>query len=283
MDLARHLIEYVAEGVVAVAAEGRVLFANMTARSLLGGLDGVGWWSHHLRTPDGRPVPRAESPLARALQGETVSEVEMRVVRDDGSERVVLVRAHPLQGYGAAAYFRDVTEQRRRHSSELRRAVTTDPTTRLPNRDGFVRVLTELLAVGRDVAVLAVDLDGFSYVNNAYGHAAGDAVLLAVAQRIQRCVRPRDVVSRAYAMKGDEFLVLLSDVGDRGEVERVAARILEVVRSPIVVREARVDLTVSIGMALAQHGEPPEGLIDRADRAERSAKAAGKDRFRWAP
>lgn len=280
MDLAQRLIDHVTEGVVVVAHEGRVLFANVVARALLGGIDGLGWWAHHLRAPDGRAVPRGESPLARALRGEVVAEVEMRVQRDDGTERTVLVRAHPLEGYGAAAYFRDVTEQRRKHSSELRRAVTTDQTTKLPNRDGFVRAATELLARGVHVTVLAVDLDDFRRINNEIGHDAGDAVLLAAAQRLQRVVRHGDIVARAY--RGDEFLILLA-AADETAASHTAARVLTKMRDPVSVDGRAVKLTASIGIAAWHPGESAEDVIVRADRAERLAKADGKDRFRWAP
>jgi diguanylate cyclase (GGDEF)-like protein len=163
--------------------------------------------------------------------------------------------------------------------SKLAHQALHDPLTALPNRVLLYDRLTQaLLASGRyggDVALLFVDLDGFKDVNDQRGHETGDQLLVAVAQRVRRAVRPSDTPAR---IGGDEFVVLCDRLPEPGEAERVADRILAALREPFVLGAERIVLSASIGIALARPGEGADEIVGRADTAMYAAKRRGDAR-----
>jgi diguanylate cyclase (GGDEF)-like protein len=153
-----------------------------------------------------------------------------------------------------------------------------DPLTRLPNRtlfmDRFEQALARSERQGGKVAVMFVDLDDFKEVNDSLGHETGDRVLVAVAKRLRVCLRPSDTAAR---VGGDEFTVLLEDVEDVQEAVRVAERILEELRTPIILGELERIVRASIGIALGSGTyDRPGDLLRRADLALYRAKRRGK-------
>jgi two-component system cell cycle response regulator len=174
---------------------------------------------------------------------------------------------------------------RRRLREGLQLAVT-DPLTGLPNRryamSHLARVAERAARRGSGFAALALDLDRFKDVNDAHGHAAGDAVLRAVADRLQRGLRPVDLLAR---IGGEEFLAVLPDIG--AEEARDAAERLRGAAGAVPVclaGGASVAQTVSIGVACTAPttpGAPPadvDTLVERADRALYDAKTSGRNR-----
>jgi diguanylate cyclase (GGDEF)-like protein len=152
-----------------------------------------------------------------------------------------------------------------------------DALTELPNRPLFLDRLGHSLArTGRShgqVAVLFLDLDSFKRVNDSFGHAAGDDLLRAVAERLTGCLRPADTVAR---FGGDEFAVLAEDVED-DEAVAVAQRILSALEAPFCVQGRELFITASIGVAVGREGV--EDLMRNADLAMYKAKASGKGHF----
>ena len=156
-----------------------------------------------------------------------------------------------------------------------------DPLTMLPNRAWLMDRLDQALARARRhgnvVAVLALDLDRFTAINNRMGHEWGDAVLRQVARRLQELARTEDTVTR---MDGDQFAVLLEDIADANSPARVAKRIVETFRTPLDLGGNEVVVSVSVGVAVYFSGEVSgRELLRDAGLAMNRAKEKGKGRF----
>ena len=164
----------------------------------------------------------------------------------------------------------------------LEREAQSDPLTGLANRTLFMRRVEESLArPGGMATVLFLDLDDFKAINDRAGHAAGDAVLVAAARRIEASVRPADIAAR---MGGDEFAVLLKDVDDQ-HGEQVAGRMLDLLADPVTVDGEAFWVRSSVGIATAAAGSlEADELLRQADVAMYRAKDAGKSQMRvWFP
>lgn len=152
-----------------------------------------------------------------------------------------------------------------------------DTLTRLPNRrlltDRLEQAIRSATRKGHRVALLLLDLDGFKQINDRHGHAAGDKVLEAIAERLREAVRGADTVAR---MGGDEFVVLLPEIDSTDDAVRVAEKIHESVREPIADGTHRHAVGTSIGISLyPDHGETPDTLLHRADHAMYHGKNRG--------
>ncbi|GIE99273.1 GGDEF domain-containing protein [Paractinoplanes rishiriensis] len=156
--------------------------------------------------------------------------------------------------------------------AELAHQAHHDPLTGLPNRAAFHVRGIEMLDRHTDGAVLLLDLDGFKPVNDRFGHAAGDEVLVAVARRLTGAVRPGDLAAR---LGGDEFALVLAGSADEVAAQEVAGRVLGALAEPFTLLGG---VTVSVGgsIGLATGPGTLDDLLRRADTAMYSAKAAGK-------
>jgi diguanylate cyclase (GGDEF)-like protein len=152
-----------------------------------------------------------------------------------------------------------------------------DALTELPNRRRFTESLEERSGRGRAgdlIAVLFLDLDGFKDVNDRFGHDAGNDLLVTVAAKLSRCVRGGDIVAR---MGGDEFTILLTRLESAAPAVEVAERICEMLGEPLRLGQHEVQISTSIGIAVAaaDHADPGD-LLRRADVAMYRAKSQGK-------
>jgi diguanylate cyclase (GGDEF)-like protein len=163
----------------------------------------------------------------------------------------------------------------------LRHQALHDALTGLPNRALIMDRMEQLLARSRrngvTGAALYIDLDDFKDVNDTLGHAAGDRLLVAVAERLESTMRDADTIGR---MGGDEFVVLIDGVTLNSSPELVAQRLLDVMRQPFELDAAALPITVntSVGIAMGDRTNPGDLLRD-ADVALYQAKAAGKNRY----
>jgi diguanylate cyclase (GGDEF)-like protein/PAS domain S-box-containing protein len=177
---------------------------------------------------------------------------------------------------------RDVSE-RKAFEEQLAHQAFHDPVTHLANRALFnerVRhAVARSLRDGVGMAVLFVDLDDFKTVNDSLGHAAGDRVLLEVAQRISTSVRAADTAAR---FGGDEFAILLEDLSDMSTAVETAERILDALSRPLQLADNNLVIRASLGISIAEPGNPTDAdeLIRNADAAMYIAKADGKGGYR---
>jgi diguanylate cyclase (GGDEF)-like protein len=189
----------------------------------------------------------------------------------------------PKEGLDAGTLERAIryAADHRRSVERLRHGALHDALTGLPNRTLFLDRLEQSLRRARrrgsdgGAAVLFLDLDRFKLVNDSLGHAVGDELLKAVAERLDGAIRPGDTVAR---LGGDEFTVLLEDVGDAREAAMVAERVLATLHDPFAVAGRELHISGSIGIALAEPDADPEELIRDADVAMYRAKSQGKAR-----
>jgi diguanylate cyclase (GGDEF)-like protein/PAS domain S-box-containing protein len=179
------------------------------------------------------------------------------------------------------AMVQDIGERKIAQDKLLRQA-QFDTLTDLPNRSLFADRLGEALVEARrrqwSAAVMFIDLDGFKAVNDTFGHAAGDALLREVAQRIEATLRTGDTGAR---VGGDEFAAVLAHLAHPADAALVAAKIIRVIGAPLAIDGREHVVTASIGIALfPDHGVDEEELVRHADAAMFDAKQAGKNRFR---
>jgi len=166
---------------------------------------------------------------------------------------------------------------------EVRRLAHYDDLTKLPNR----RLLFELLDRAIDhasaehgrLAVMFIDLDRFKQVNDAFGHATGDNLLYAVAERLRSAIRNTDVVER---LGGDEFVVLITDLANPRVAADLAQKMIDKICQTFMLNLGKVDIGASVGISLfPEDGESGERLIACADSAMYVAKESGKNCFRF--
>ena len=161
---------------------------------------------------------------------------------------------------------------------ELHRRAHYDPLTRLPNRlmflDELARELVRADRLGTTLALLFIDLDGFSEVNDTLGHAAGDELLVHAADRLRRCLRKADLVAR---LGGDEFTVVCPDLAEAGDAGVVARHLIETLSQPYDIGHGETFVAASIGIAAypADGATAPE-LLRHADMAMYRAKQKGR-------
>lgn len=251
---------------------------------------------NHVRTyasvihPDDRE--RVEEVVTEAVGRRAPFELEYRVLHVDGSLRWVLERGQGIFDDDGEVAFLDgvICDITARKSAEERLAFLAyhDPLTGLPNRMLFREHLEVALRraarAGAGVAVCFVDLDGFKLVNDSFGHAVGDDLLVEVAARLGSVVREQDVVAR---QGGDEFLILLADLpygavaGGRSAVDvavEVATAIRVALQTPITLSEAEIVVNASVGISVyPEDAADADSLLKHSDIAMYLAKEQGRN------
>ena len=196
--------------------------------------------------------------------------------------RIIAAAQQPMAEGDWVATFEDVTEQRRAQA-RIAHMARHDGLTNLPNRyafrEGIQAALDSAQTTGVNLAVMCLDLDHFKKVNDTLGHPTGDALLRAVAKRLQRCLRSGDLVAR---FGGDEFAILQSDATDPDDTRRLAERITEKLQKPFLIGGETIHVAGSLGIALSPaHGVDADVLLRNADLALYAAKADGRRVYRF--
>lgn len=286
----RVTLESIKDGVITTNREGRVLYVNPTAAAM------TGWAPEEAKGKPIETVMHAEATDGRSgahsLARQTLTrrtafnqKVESVLVSRSGARVHIENSSAPLldeQGRlrGAVVVFHEVG-QVRAMANKMSHLAQHDALTGLPNRRRLDMVGRNALELarkeGRLLGVLYLDLDGFKQVNDAYGHAVGDELLVAVTHRLSARLRPADVL---YRQGGDEFVVLMDDIAQPEDAERLAARLIESCQEPVNVGGKLLSVTVSIGIGVfPEDADDLPALILRADRAMYIAKNSGRNRY----
>jgi diguanylate cyclase (GGDEF)-like protein len=194
-----------------------------------------------------------------------------------GDGRVVSCHYNPTTDGRWVATYEDVTE-RRQAEAKIMHMARHDALTNLPNRVLFHDKMEQALAYGEALAVLYLDLDRFKSVNDSLGHSVGDALLVAVTERLQGVLRGVDTVAR---LGGDEFAIVQSGARPTDATE-LAGKIIEALSQPFEVLGHQVNIGTSVGIAMAPtDGREPDQLLRNADMALYRAKADGRGNYHF--
>lgn len=172
--------------------------------------------------------------------------------------------------------------ERMQTKSELQFLALHDPLTKLPNRLLFTdRVDQAIIKTKRNrqfsIAVLFLDLDRFKQVNDMYGHYVGDQLLIEISSRINSCLRKSDTLCR---LGGDEFAILLEEISNEADIDKVAKNIIGIVQQKVSTTNARINTSISIGVTLFNQGEmETKELLIQADEAMYRAKLNGRNQI----
>ena len=272
--------------VIATDSHGRILHANRHAETLFGYEDQelIGLSVHLLVPPAFRE--RHATYLEQFIAGECdqipmTQRGELGGYRKDGSQFPVeasLSRFVSDNGWVTVVSLRDIGERKRSEQHLLWRA-THDDLTDLPNRaliqERLQNALSRSARDGQMVALLFIDLDGFKLINDSYGHAIGDQLLVSVSERLLNSVRRGDTVGR---LSGDEFVIMCDQNVTVAAIEALAERLNSALRSPIRLHDQALVVTASIGIAFGSgRSHSADTMLREADAAMYHAKSGGRN------
>jgi len=235
------VLDAIADGILVLGTSGTVLFANQAALSML---------------------DRRDTHLPGGL-------MEITVI-SDSTPGVAEVRVGTVSWNGIPAFLVQLHDlaPRREADKELAYRATHHPLTGLPNRylldDRLHQVLARRHRAAGAVAVFYCDLNGLKEINDRYGHAVGDDVLIATSRRLQKVIRPSDTVAH---VSGDEFVIVCENLDER-EASSLAVRLVAAFEEPVLVDDLILPTSISVGYAIADDPSVDAAiLLDRADRA----------------
>jgi len=285
----RSILERLPMGLCLVQDDGLISFRNARYVQICGYTqeevpDTNTWWQRAY--PDATEREAIRQRLLDTSHQGIIPLAEYTIRCADGKYKPVEISGIFVEG-GRLITMQDLSE-RKAAEEEINQLAYYDPLTRLPNRRLLMDRLQQALATSarhhRSGALLMLDLDNFKTVNETRGHDRGDALLLQVAHRLRSCVHEDDTVAR---QGGDEFVVVLEDLGDSPEeaaarAEDVGQRILGVLREPYQIDGDAHHSSLSMGVTIySGTRETVDELLKRADLALYQAKNAGRDTLRF--
>ncbi|MFN9155862.1 MAG: putative bifunctional diguanylate cyclase/phosphodiesterase [bacterium] len=277
----RRRLELMSDVVFELDRQGRIVFLN-PAWAFLTGIPLAQVTGHSF---EGHVLPDDRATFCKALQSAGTKnsghKTLLRFVHSFGHTvwtELTLVAIDT----GHVGALHDISAQKR-FQDQLEYNANYDSLTRLPNRvllaDRISQALTSCKRHQRMLVIGFLDLDGFKEVNDEHGHAAGDQLLAAVADRLRSALRDCDSIAR---IGGDEFVVVLVDLETPTQSYPILDRLLEVTSEPVQIGDAWLQVSASIGVTVyPQDDAEAEHLIRHADQAMYAAKQAGKNRYQF--
>lgn len=229
---------------------------------------------------------RVDGTFNDSIQNHIPYSIEHRLLFPDGRIKFVHEKGETFYDAEGLAIrsmgtVQDITEQKLTQE-RIEHMAHYDALTNLPNRALFYDRLRQALSVARrhegGLTLLYMDLDGFKQVNDTQGHHAGDLLLIGVAERLTKCVRESDTVSR---LGGDEFTVILNETHEYDDVVEVAQKIITTMSAPFDLEGVEARIGISIGIArYSEEASDEDSLVQLADKSMYDAKLAGKNTYR---
>ena len=291
-EKARVTLNSIGDGVITTDVEGKVAYLNPAAERMSG-------WSSDEAV--GRPIaevfriidPVSRQPVDTALEATLHHNQITRIpsssllIRRDGTEAAINDSCAPMhdrngQVIGAVLAFHDVSAVRAM-SLKVSYITQHDSLTDLPNRFLLNDRLRQAIVLAQRhdtrIALLFLDLDRFKHVNDTLSHAIGDRVLTEIAQRLIRCTRDTDTISRHG---GDEFIILLREVSDSIGIARMATQVLKSITEPYFIDNHEIHISASVGISICpEDGEDADTLIRHAEAAMYQAKSQGRNNYQF--
>jgi len=288
----KHVVDSLPDGVYITDRERRITYWNHAAEELSGysaqEVLGKRCSENFLMHIDdsGCLLCQGDCPLSRTLEDGLPHRADLYLHHKSGHRVPVEVRVRPIWGgngevVGAVEVFSDNSRQRavRERAKDLAKFAFLDPASQVGNRSYLEQQLSQHLdqfvTYGTPFGIMLADLDEFKNVNDTYGHAAGDVVLVTIAKTMSNCLRASDVVGR---WGGDEFLAVLPGI-TRQFLANVSEKLRKLVcQSAVPVSGAEIRVTISVGAAMVASGDSPESLMKRADQQLYASKQSGRNR-----
>jgi len=273
------------EGILIANRQGLIVDINASFTKITGYHKGdvTGQDVRMFRSSSQGPEVFREMRSALRQSGQWKGEMWSR--RKDGLSYSVILTVSVVRGsYGEVenyvALFSDITPLKLQQE-KLEHGAYYDPLTDLPNRLLLSDRLHQAMAMSvrhhQSLAVLYLDLDGFKYINDHYGHDIGDALLIDVSQRMRKMLREVDTLAR---IGGDEFVAVLSDIGTTQDCMQLVSRVLTACAEPVTIQGHFLKISASIGVTIfPQDDAEAEQLMRHADQAMFEAKQNGKNRI----
>lgn len=285
LQMAANVFKYAREGITITDTAAKILEVNDTFTHITGYSREEALGQNPRILQSGRHTPEFFAAMWDALSKQGYWSGEIWNRRKSGEVYAELITISAVQDAAGKTQnylglFTDIT-QMKEHQQQLEHLAHYDPLTGLPNRvllaDRVQQVMIQNERRGQSLAIVYLDLDGFKVVNDTYGHQVGDELLIVISRRMKEVLRDGDTLAR---IGGDEFVVVLVDLPKKSDYEPVLLRLLQMVAEPVVVENAVLQVSASIGITLYPHDNADaDQLMRHADQAMYVAKQAGKNRY----
>ena len=218
------------------------------------------------------------------LNYEDLTESECWCSHRNGKLICLLISAKPImiegRFHGYRGIFEDITEQQLQEE-RIKKLAYSDILTGLPNRTLFQEKLVETINFSfthqKKFALMFIDLDHFKNINDSMGHAAGDLLLIKIADILKRSVRSRDIIAR---LGGDEFVIILPDIKDEDDIIKIAEYIFKEIKNPILLNDKKIYSALSLGISIYPNDAlDAQSLLQKGDNAMYQAKSNGRNGY----